>query len=260
MKTVNVQLTWPMEAETVEVAGDFNGWVNVPLVKQSDVWAVDIPMEPGCYTFKFLVDGDWVNRPGDELEEDEKGNVNAIIIVEEEDEEEVIENKEETDHLEKEEVAKINDDLDTLTLGNDEEAVKEVATENDVAVDKDVAATAVEDSKTEITEEKKDEAINVDKDVADKSVEDSKMEMAEEKKDDVINVDKDVADKSVEDSKKEIAEEKKEEDEENTPQVSTPVIKPAKKGKTKAAKLHPDDVESPRRVTRNLLAKLGPKN
>merc|ERR1712076_354145 len=41
-----------------------------------------------------------------------------------------------------------------------------------------------------------------------------------------------------------------------TPKVSTPIGK-GKMGK--GGQLHPDDVESPRRVTRNLLAKLGPK-
>merc|ERR1712126_540715 len=25
--------------------------------KQDNVWSVDIPIEPGCYTFKFIVDG-----------------------------------------------------------------------------------------------------------------------------------------------------------------------------------------------------------
>merc|ERR1712080_730299 len=53
---------------------------------------------------------------------------------------------------------------------------------------------------------------------------------------------------------------------EGTPKDGTPLIKASKLGtpnlgtpKTaKLGKLHPDEVESPRRITRNLLAKLGP--
>ena len=76
---------------------------------------------PGCYAFKFLVDGEWKTREGDELEEDEKGELNAIIIVEEEDEdeEEAVEaTAEEVKAAEavKEAVEKVEDDLDVLTL------------------------------------------------------------------------------------------------------------------------------------------------
>merc|ERR1712192_173338 len=53
---------------------------------------------------------------------------------------------------------------------------------------------------------------------------------------------------------------------EGTPKNGTPLLKASKLGtpklgtpKTgKLGKLHPDEVESPRRITRNLLAKLGP--
>merc|ERR1712039_543067 len=48
---------------------------------------------------------------------------------------------------------------------------------------------------------------------------------------------------------------------ENTPKGGTPLIKASKLGTPKAGKLgklHPDEIESPRRITRNLLAKLGP--
>merc|ERR1712062_287831 len=58
---------------------------------------------------------------------------------------------------------------------------------------------------------------------------------------------------------------------EGSPKIGTPVMKASKLGtpklgtpklgtpKTgKLGKLHPDDIESPRRVARNLLAKLGP--
>ena len=60
---------------------------------------------PGCYSYKFLIDGEWKNAPGFELktslqspfpsgaevEENEDGELVSVLIVEEEEEEDVVE-------------------------------------------------------------------------------------------------------------------------------------------------------------------------
>merc|ERR1719414_2748035 len=114
MKPVMVRMEWEGEGDwegrDVAVAGEFNGWIPVPLVKQvsSSLWVADVPIEPGCYGYKFLVDGEWVTRAGDELEDDGQGGTQGLLIVEEE------------------------DDLDVLTLGIDKKTAEEMLTTENI--------------------------------------------------------------------------------------------------------------------------------
>ena len=52
---------------------------------------------PGCYAYRFLVDGEWKNAVEAELAKDYDGELVSLIIVEEEDEEMVDEVKEKGD-------------------------------------------------------------------------------------------------------------------------------------------------------------------
>merc|ERR1719370_1177095 len=91
MKTVSVRLEWREEGEEVdsaEVAGDFNQWEKVPLFLQCEeddsVWWTMLEVMPGGYSYKFLIDGEWKNAPGAEVEENEDGELVSVLIVEEE--------------------------------------------------------------------------------------------------------------------------------------------------------------------------------
>jgi hypothetical protein len=73
-------------AKSVQVAGDFNGWMpsRTPLEQISEgAWAVTIPLKPGRYAYMFVVDGQrWVADPfAAEQKDDGFGSRNAVIEV-----------------------------------------------------------------------------------------------------------------------------------------------------------------------------------
>merc|ERR1712130_146919 len=178
---------------------------------------------------------------GEEVEEDEKGEMANVLIVEEEEEDEGVEQgPEEKEIIEEvvkdEEAATIQDVLDTLTLENKQENIDILPEEQ-----KPSEVQKEESAKKEKVEEK------VEKKVEMKETRSKRGKVAD--KENTPKIQKEaVAVK------------------EGTPKNGTPVIKASKLGtpklgtpKTgKLGKLHPDDIESPRRITRNLLAKLGP--
>merc|ERR1712129_507279 len=197
------------------------------------LWALELPVEPGCYTFRFLVDGTWKVREGDEVEEDENGEKVAVLIVDEEEVEEtkeVEEAKEEESKALTDAVSAIEEDLDTLTINIDEKTKEELQCGTPKPAKKETTVDNTEktvaEGKTEVKEEAKPEKPKAVKAIQDKE----NTPKATEKTAGVG----------------ETATPKRE---------NTPVIKAGKLGK-----LHPDDVVSPRRVTRNLLAKMAPKN
>ena len=226
------------------------------VLDQASLWAADVLMEPGCYTFKFLVDGEWKTRwlllmllprlthstsspqlpldfiphlfrEGDELEEDEKGNVNAVLIVEE-DEEEVTNEVIEKTKVEEKEVGQIEDDLDTLTLNISVNTVKDIIGD-EATVKEVVGVVEAAPKETEIKEVEEDQ------------------ETKEDKKEDPRP-------KRVLRNQENTPKMKKDQKENSTPKVSTPLIKAGKLGTPKVAtpkvlagaQLHPDDVQSPR--------------
>ncbi|MCM8812891.1 MAG: AAA family ATPase [Candidatus Omnitrophica bacterium] len=71
-------------ASSVEIAGDFNEWAagrSEKLEQSPDgVWAKMVPLTPGRYRYKFIVDGQWVTDPHNAtVERDESGNVNSLL-------------------------------------------------------------------------------------------------------------------------------------------------------------------------------------
>ena len=46
-------------------------------------------MVPGCFAYRFLVDGTWVTKEGAEVQAGEDGKPVALLVVEEEEEEAV---------------------------------------------------------------------------------------------------------------------------------------------------------------------------
>lgn len=74
------------DAMTVALAGDFNGWDpgRTPLEQMSSgAWTVTIPLEPGRYEYKFVVDGkQWIADPfAVEQKDDGFGSRNAVLDV-----------------------------------------------------------------------------------------------------------------------------------------------------------------------------------
>ena len=56
-------------AEEVIVAGDFNRWnIKIHSMKKDKkgVWQKIVMVPPGRYEYKFLVDGQWQNDPGND--------------------------------------------------------------------------------------------------------------------------------------------------------------------------------------------------
>jgi 1,4-alpha-glucan branching enzyme len=69
-------------AKTVYLAGDFNGWSPnaFPMKKDGDDWVMPVHLSTGKHLYKFVVDGQWIIDPGNELwEENEHGTGNSII-------------------------------------------------------------------------------------------------------------------------------------------------------------------------------------
>ena len=52
------------EAKSVSLVGCFTGWEPINLKKQKNgIWKGSIPLEPGAYEYRFVVDGQWLNDP-----------------------------------------------------------------------------------------------------------------------------------------------------------------------------------------------------
>ena len=71
-------------AKAVALAGSFNGWSTTatPLERRGGAWVAAVRLAPGRHTYKFVVDGLWLNDPGNAAREpDASGNVNSLIVV-----------------------------------------------------------------------------------------------------------------------------------------------------------------------------------
>lgn len=63
--SVEFSLKAPL-AKKVSVAGTFNAWdVGASRLKKevSGAWSASLSLAPGCYEYRFFVDGAWVNDP-----------------------------------------------------------------------------------------------------------------------------------------------------------------------------------------------------
>jgi hypothetical protein len=83
--TVRLVMVHP-KAESVSVAGDFNGWHPdaTPLRRSADgYWSVSLPLKPGRYHYMFVVDGEeWVTDPfATDVSHDDFGADNAVLEV-----------------------------------------------------------------------------------------------------------------------------------------------------------------------------------
>ena len=87
-ETVEVVFSLPAEttAERVALCGDFNDWApaGIGLTRAADrSWQVTVPLAPGSYRYKYLLDGvTWENGPdADRYEENAYGTLDSVIEV-----------------------------------------------------------------------------------------------------------------------------------------------------------------------------------
>jgi 1,4-alpha-glucan branching enzyme len=74
------------QAKSVFLAGNFNQWnLSAHPLKQDKkgVWKISLPLGPGRYEYRFLVDGEWHNDPNcPSLVENPFGTLNCLRMVE----------------------------------------------------------------------------------------------------------------------------------------------------------------------------------
>lgn len=71
------------DASIVALAGTFNNWDQSQLVcnHEGGEWVCRVDLEPGEYSYKFIVDGNWVLDPDNpNTVEDEAGNTNNVFV------------------------------------------------------------------------------------------------------------------------------------------------------------------------------------
>lgn len=73
------------EAKEVHLAGDFNQWSSrtMPMLRdERGVWRIRVPLAPGRYEYRFIVDGDWQNDPNAcGVIPNEFGSCNCVVEV-----------------------------------------------------------------------------------------------------------------------------------------------------------------------------------
>ncbi len=80
-----ISLTLPHQSgyDKVTVAGDFNGWKpnSHPLVRKDGMWEIRLPLKPGVYRYKFVINGEhWIADPNAEkFELDPYGDRNSVL-------------------------------------------------------------------------------------------------------------------------------------------------------------------------------------
>jgi 5'-AMP-activated protein kinase regulatory beta subunit len=72
---------WHGSAKSVFVTGSFSGWSEkTPLSLEGETWSVYMPLAPGSYQFKFIVDGVWKHSPELAKESDVNGNTRNSCV------------------------------------------------------------------------------------------------------------------------------------------------------------------------------------
>jgi len=72
------------QAKSVVVAGSFNNWdaKKTPLQREGDRWKARIPLAPGRYEYRFVVDGHWITDPNSkETVRNDYGSTNSVLVV-----------------------------------------------------------------------------------------------------------------------------------------------------------------------------------
>eukprot|EP00958_Prasinococcus_capsulatus_P027812 scaffold5904_cov350-Prasinococcus_capsulatus_cf.AAC.2 len=78
------EFSWPYGTpEKVELAGTFNDWTPEPMHQEGDAWVLRKKLEPGKYSFKYVIDGwDWLLDQSAPVEHDGYTDNNVVEISE----------------------------------------------------------------------------------------------------------------------------------------------------------------------------------
>lgn len=76
-------LTGYPNAQSVHLAGSFNGWsmTATPLTRRGGTWVAETEVEPGKVTYKFIVDGSWITDPANPRIEGQGQFTNSVLEV-----------------------------------------------------------------------------------------------------------------------------------------------------------------------------------
>lgn len=84
MATTTIHLDAP-NAQSVYVAGSFNNWSledTYKLKKENGLWAIDMPLRPGTYSYRFVIDGKWQEDPANPVQEKNPfGEINSLLEI-----------------------------------------------------------------------------------------------------------------------------------------------------------------------------------
>jgi 1,4-alpha-glucan branching enzyme len=70
----------------VRIVGDFNGWSaeqgEMNFTKAEEVWKRFVPLPPGQYHYKFIVNNEWISDPSNACQEENAfGGKNSVIHI-----------------------------------------------------------------------------------------------------------------------------------------------------------------------------------
>lgn len=83
---VQFSISLPGNAKAVSIVGDFNGWDDrqTPMTRHEadGTWSVKLPLQPGRYTYAFVVDGhEWlVDALAPQVPDMGFGPANAVVV------------------------------------------------------------------------------------------------------------------------------------------------------------------------------------
>lgn len=84
-QTIDLTFQQP-NARSVCVAGTFNNWDQSKTPMRRDgsdsIWKVSLPLKPGRYEYRFVVDGQWISDPNArESAINDFGSTNSVLVV-----------------------------------------------------------------------------------------------------------------------------------------------------------------------------------
>jgi len=83
-QSVEFSLKMP-KAQSACVAGTFNDWDSkkTPMRKEGSAgWKATVPLTPGRYEYRFVVDGQWISDPNArESVKNQFGSTNSVVVV-----------------------------------------------------------------------------------------------------------------------------------------------------------------------------------
>jgi len=81
LKPVSFRMKDDVKARDVFIAGEFNDWAPIPLNKRNGSWEKSLNLKPGKYDYKYIINGNWVLDPGNDIVNEKNGILNSVLEV-----------------------------------------------------------------------------------------------------------------------------------------------------------------------------------